>query len=36
MIRERNLEPADCVVLARNAKILKGVAEALEEAGLRA
>ncbi len=36
MILDRGLDPAECVVLARNAKILKGIAEALEEAGLKA
>ncbi len=36
MILERGLDPAECVVLARNAKILKGIAEALEEAGIKA
>jgi DNA helicase-2/ATP-dependent DNA helicase PcrA len=36
LILERALNPAECVVLARNAKILKGIAEALEEAGIKA
>jgi DNA helicase-2/ATP-dependent DNA helicase PcrA len=36
MIGKRGLNPAECVVLARNAKILKGIAEALEKAGLKA
>lgn len=36
MIQDRGLNPAECVVLARNARILKGIAEALEEAGIKA
>jgi DNA helicase-2/ATP-dependent DNA helicase PcrA len=36
MILERSLVPSECVVLARNAKILKGIAEALEQEGINA
>lgn len=36
LIQTRGLDPAECVVLARNAKILKGIAAALEEAGIKA
>jgi DNA helicase-2/ATP-dependent DNA helicase PcrA len=36
LIVDRGLDPADCVVLARNAKILKEIAKALEEAGIKA
>lgn len=35
-IAERNLKPADCVVLGRAAKLLERVAEALENAGYEA
>jgi DNA helicase II / ATP-dependent DNA helicase PcrA len=36
IIIERGLDPSECVVLARNAKILKGIAEALEQVGIKA
>lgn len=36
LIRERALNPAECVVLARNARILKGIADALELTGISA
>ena len=36
IIQARHLDPAECVVLARNAKILKGIADALCEAGIKA
>jgi DNA helicase-2/ATP-dependent DNA helicase PcrA len=36
IIQARHLDPAECVVLARNAKILKGIADALGEAGIKA
>jgi len=36
IIHSRHLDPSECVVLARNAKILKGIADALSEAGINA